>query len=212
MGFDFSKLKKVTHNDIQNNIVNVFKTFEPGTIVVYSKSTKQFLFFHYNAICDLIIDDHIMIGVVLYQNHKTKSIYMLLKGFLMKEPLRIPFSYCIKKKFIPAFVRQQFNLYAAAFKKNSPSIKKIKKLKIEIIDTYLLYTLLTDQNVRKGYEKLVGEAAAENFFNKLYESYIYVQYYNLIYQWHYDEHKNKDEVDEADIFGANFLTVASLNI
>ena len=71
-------------------------------------------------------------GIIINQHEEDKTVDVLMSGFLMKEPLTIPFSYASKDKqpYIRAYAYDMFKRYVKAFFKQLPGYEALSHLEI----------------------------------------------------------------------------------
>ena len=125
---------------------------------------------------------YITLGIIINQHEDDKTVDVLMAGFLMAEPLRVPFSYYAddKRPYIRAYAYDMFKRYKKAFFKQCPGYEDLLKLDItfptvsdmlkvhehspEIFNTLRMLT--------KDTEKF------EEYYKRMFDNYIYVRHTN----------------------------------
>lgn len=173
-----------------------------GDIVYYDPTSYQFMTasaFDSSKINVNCIDENwrtIMLGVVIRQ-YEDLSVDVLMSGFLMSEPLRLPIKYYYKdkRKFIRPYVYNMFKRYVRAFFKQCPEYDDLLEMNIEMPSVADM--MIVHQNLHTIFSALrvcADEDKFNEYFKRLYNSFIYVTHKHKIYQM-----KITADVDEKPV-------------
>lgn len=126
------------------------------------------------------------LGIVL--DAKKDTVTVLYKGFLQREPFIAGLSG--SSRFIQYDIKAEYKSVQANIIKHMPSIKKLKRLNIRLLDrnTIDLFKLNFDK-VMSGYANFFGDDACFAFKETLLTSeiYVYDNEHFLLYSFHDDK-------------------------
>ena len=209
-------IEKLKQQDKQKqsvrNMIREIKRADLGDIVLFSKEENTFVV--YKPDWNLPLDDpnFIVIGIVLAQTETFKTT-VLIKGFLMDLPLRIPSSYYGKEQYIPVYVKQMFERYARGFIKKCPAYKKLKRMKLRILSLTNLLDFLSYSIMYEQLKKIIGDEKTKEFYKKIENYHIYVNDRGKLRTWQKPKNeKDDDNVEDVSTVGGHFLTVFDFQI
>lgn len=200
-------IKENKNKFVQNQIFEKTHKINIGNIVVYNINTHKFNIIPdwYGVDTDEFKNNYIIIGIVL--SIKGDKVTFVYKNFLNAEPLHIPYTY-LGNEHIITYISQIFNRYITKFKKQTPPIKKLKKLKHNIIQYSQYKELLNNVDIKEGFKKMSGDERFKIFYNKLQNEYTYINYNGKLQNI---KSKNDNEnIIDINILGGNFLTTGTV--
>ena len=146
----------------------IFQGLSLGSPIVYNTSIKKFI-----PGFDVSNKNNAFLGWYLNFDDETKIVDVLYRGFLLKEPLHIPFT--LQSRNLQTYINEQFKIAAKSISENMPRVKKLKRLNLKMM-TYeqaiFLYRNI-DAMIRK-YEDIYDFQKAGYLKAQITTSSIYV--------------------------------------
>lgn len=134
----------------------------------------------------------ITMGIVLNQHEEDSTVDVLMCGFLMAEPLRLPVAYWHEEKrpYIRAYAYDMFRRYVKAFFRQCPGYEAL--LKLQITMPTVSDMLKVQQNAPDIFNTLQvlskDDEKFDEYIARMYRNYIYVRHDNgRIYQMNINE-------------------------
>jgi hypothetical protein len=128
----------------------------------------------------------IILGVALNQEKDTGHFDILMAGFLMAEPLYLPYEYHHKDKrpYIRAYAYKMFQRYVSAFFKQCPGYEELLKLEITMPTASDMMKIQKFSDEIFSSLRVVTEPEKyQQFVDRMFDNYIYVRHTNKrIYQ------------------------------
>lgn len=150
----------------------------------------------------------IMIGIVI-DVHPDNHVDILMSGFLMAEPLRLPSIYGnpMKRKYIRNYAKDMFRRYVSAFFKQCPGYEDLLKLDIVMPTLDNIYTVFENKDtIFDEIRKCSDVKNLNNFIKRLFNNYIYATHKDLMYMVKHRDN-DKPEIIIPDVKSADFLCV-----
>lgn len=162
-----------------------------------------------------LLDDWktIILGVALNQERDTGHFDILMAGFLMAEPLRLPLDYYLKDRqpYIRAYAYKMFQRFVGAFFKQCPGYEKLLNLTIEMpTASDMLKIQKFSDEIFRALRVVTEPEKYQQFVDRIFNNYIYVRHTNKrIYQMKINEEPDAQpdiRIPEACI-DADFMCV-----
>ena len=128
--------------------------------------------------------DTILLGIVINQ-HKDRTVDVLMCGFLSANPIRPPLSYMLdnKRKYIREYIRQLYVRYISAFFKQCPKYTPLEQMNITLptVSDMLKVQYFQDTIFDALYHQLDIEQY-NKYIKRMFSNYLYVTHKGKIYQ------------------------------
>jgi len=152
----------------------------------------------------------IMLGTVINE-YEDKTVDVLMCGFLMAEPLRLPHMYLYedKRKYIQNYVKDMFRRFVGAFFKQIPAYNELLKLDID------MPTVSDILHIRENFPQIFESLRVcsdlkkfSEYINRFRSNYIYVMHKNKMYMMRLSDEEEKPDIIIPDaIYRADFICV-----
>ena len=190
-----------------HQLIEQIRKAKVGDKVVYNKVINNFEVYKDSMTVQENDPELIPIGIVVAQNKDFKTT-VLIKSFLIENPIRIPFSYAAKEQFIPVYIKQMFDRYKRGFIKRCPNYRKIKRMQLRILQLNELQAFVDYPGMYEIMMNFIGEEKTKEFYNKLNNFKIYVYNQKKLMTWERPKNdQDNDYIKEVNIVGAQILTV-----
>lgn len=169
-----------------NSLIGSVVYYDPVGLQFMSAAAEGFSLIDANVISDWRT---IIIGTVINQ-YEGKTVDVLMSGFLMAEPLKLPHMYLYdeKRKYIKNYVKDMFRRFVSAFFKRVPTYNELLKLDIDMPTVSDI--LHVRENFPKIFESLRVCSDSKKFseyINRFVNNYIYVMHKNKMYMMRLSE-------------------------
>lgn len=202
---DFSQIDFKDDNDLEDRL-NI------GDVIYYDPVSFSFSYASENHIISpeyLKNWNVIMIGIII-DVHSDNTVDILMSGFLMSEPLRLPAMYYHKekRKYIRNYAKDMFRRYVSAFFKQCPGYEDLLKLDITMPTLDNLYTIYQNKDtIFDEIRKCSDSNNLKTFLSRLFNNYLYATHKELMYMVKYVDGSDKPEIIIPDAKRADFLCV-----
>lgn len=208
MFFDEIDINKIDFDDDNSE----YETINVGDVVYYDPISFSFSYASKNHIISpeyLKNWNAIMIGIVI-DVLPNNNVDILMSGFLMSEPLRLPSMYRekTKRKYIRNYAKDMFRRYVSAFFKQCPGYADLLKLDITMPTLDNIYTVYDNKDtIFEEIRKCTDVKIFNSFVSRIFSNYIYVTHKDLMYMVKYVDGSDKHEIIIPDMKRADFLCV-----